>query len=156
MDELRFRAQQSPRNEPPMASFVSPPRNGNGARLPQQAAHDQRANMPRRFTTDSGRVPTLSSMNSSMSSPQRGTGLDANPEYNVGSRPRLDGPQASSGHSSMLANCQSRSRRYTKSNWYVAQMQMSNPCHAAGRPYDLPPKQSEARVTGPGADPDHR
>ncbi|OAQ79983.1 RNA-binding protein [Purpureocillium lilacinum] len=82
MDELRFRAQQSPRNEPPMASFVSPPRNGNGARLPQQAAHDQRANMPRRFTTDSGRVPTLSSMNSSMSSPQRGTGLDANPEYN--------------------------------------------------------------------------
>ncbi|KAK0651430.1 armadillo-type protein [Cercophora newfieldiana] len=47
MDDF-FRTQQSPRGEPQMNSFVSPPRNG-----PQ---------LPRRFTTDSGRVPTLSSI----------------------------------------------------------------------------------------------
>lgn len=59
MDELRFRSQQSPRNESGMNSFVSPPRN----RLPQPGSHDPRSNLPRRFTTDSGRVPTLSTLN---------------------------------------------------------------------------------------------
>ncbi|KAI1869446.1 hypothetical protein JX265_006536 [Neoarthrinium moseri] len=57
MDDYRFRAQQSPRNEAPMNSLVSPPRNGN--RLPQP---DPRTSLPRRFTTDSGHVPTLSSL----------------------------------------------------------------------------------------------
>jgi len=62
MDDLRFRTQQSPRNEPPMNTFVSPPR--NGTRLPQPvSSHDQqRANLPRRFTADSARVPTLSNI----------------------------------------------------------------------------------------------
>ncbi|WQF81591.1 Putative armadillo-like helical, pumilio domain-containing protein [Colletotrichum destructivum] len=44
-----------------MNTLVSPPRNGN--RLPQPVqAHDGRGALPRRFTTDSGRVPTLSSI----------------------------------------------------------------------------------------------
>ncbi|KAI0513161.1 ARM repeat-containing protein [Xylaria bambusicola] len=57
MDDYRFRSQQSPRNEAPMNSLVSPQRNG---RMPSQ---DPRSTLPRRFTTDSGRVPTLSSIN---------------------------------------------------------------------------------------------
>lgn len=80
MDDVRFRSQQSPRNETPMASFVSPPRN-NG-RISQQTSHDQRGNMPRRFTTDSGRVPTLSSMTAALTSPPRGLGLEPTPDYN--------------------------------------------------------------------------
>jgi hypothetical protein len=48
MDDF-FRTQQSPRGEPQMSgAFVSPPRNG--------------PLLPRRFTTDSGRVPTLASI----------------------------------------------------------------------------------------------
>ncbi|OIW27288.1 ARM repeat-containing protein [Coniochaeta ligniaria NRRL 30616] len=49
MDDF-FRSQQTPRGDSQLntAAFVSPPRNG-----PQ---------LPRRFTTDSGRVPTLSSL----------------------------------------------------------------------------------------------
>ncbi len=55
MDDF-FRSQQSPRGESQMSSaFVSPPRNG--------------PLLPRRFTTDSGRVPTLSSITTP---PQRG------------------------------------------------------------------------------------
>lgn len=66
MDELRFRSQQTARNELPMNPLVSPPR--NGTRLPQQVpTRDVRSNLPRRFTTESGRVPTLSSI----TSPQR-------------------------------------------------------------------------------------
>ncbi|KAI0472480.1 ARM repeat-containing protein [Xylaria cf. heliscus] len=57
MDDYRFRSQQqSPRNEAPMNSLVSPQRNG---RMPSQ---ELRASLPRRFTTDSGRVPTLTSI----------------------------------------------------------------------------------------------
>lgn len=48
MDDF-FRSQQSPRGESHVSgAFVSPPRNG--------------PLLPRRFTTDSGRVPTLSSI----------------------------------------------------------------------------------------------
>lgn len=48
MDDF-FRTQQSPRGEAQVGGvFVSPPRNG--------------PMLPRRFTTDSGRVPTLSSL----------------------------------------------------------------------------------------------
>ena len=55
MDELRFRSQQSPRNESSLlGGLVSPPRNGN--RMPQQQG------LTRRFTTDSGRVPTVTSL----------------------------------------------------------------------------------------------
>lgn len=58
-----------------MNSLVSPPRNGN--RLPQPVqAHDGRGALPRRFTTDSGRVPTLSSITG-----QRGP--EVGNDYNV-------------------------------------------------------------------------
>ncbi|KAG6010290.1 hypothetical protein E4U21_007339 [Claviceps maximensis] len=79
MDELRFRVPQSPGNEASMASFVSPPRNNDRHTL--QQSHDFRTTMPRRFTTDSGRVPTLS-MNTALISPPRGLGMDSTPEYN--------------------------------------------------------------------------
>ncbi|CVK84182.1 related to Drosophila pumilio protein and Mpt5p protein [Fusarium mangiferae] len=67
MDELRFRSQQSPRgNDQSMHSFVSPTRNASRMPAPQvnphAGAHDHRSGLPRRFTTDSGRVPTLSSL----------------------------------------------------------------------------------------------
>lgn len=56
---MRFRAQQSPRSDATtMNSLVSPPRN----RLSQtMSSQDPRSTLSRRFTTDSGRVPTLSS-----------------------------------------------------------------------------------------------
>ncbi|OTA54927.1 ARM repeat-containing protein [Hypoxylon sp. EC38] len=60
MDDYRFRAQQSPRNEAPMNSLVSPQRNGRP--MPQPVSQDPRTTLPRRFTTDSGRVPTLSTI----------------------------------------------------------------------------------------------
>ncbi|KAK4186072.1 armadillo-type protein [Podospora australis] len=50
---MDFRSQQAPRGDPQVnvtLGLVSPPRNGNGPLL------------PRRFTTDSGRVPTLSTI----------------------------------------------------------------------------------------------
>lgn len=63
MDELRFRSQQSPRNESSMsfAALTSPIRTG---RLPPPSStHDGgRMNLTRRFTTDSGRVPTITSI----------------------------------------------------------------------------------------------
>lgn len=59
MDNYQYRAQQSPVTDAPMNSLVSPPRNGN--RMPQQ---DLRTTLPRRFTTDSGRVPTLQTLGS--------------------------------------------------------------------------------------------
>jgi len=68
MDEMRFRSQQSPRNDAQINSFVSPPRNG-GNRL-SQPAHDPRSTLPRRFTTDSGRVPTLSTITSQRAGPE--------------------------------------------------------------------------------------
>ncbi|KAL7951035.1 putative RNA-binding protein [Trichoderma barbatum] len=70
MEDLRFRPQQQPRNEPSINPLVSPPR--GAARIPQQqpASHDLRSTLPRRFTTDSGRVPTMSSMNSLTSPPR--------------------------------------------------------------------------------------
>ncbi|OAA76685.1 Armadillo-like helical [Akanthomyces lecanii RCEF 1005] len=77
MDDLRFRQQQqqqqqqSSRNDLPISSLVSPPRNGNSRMAMQQPPpHDHRANLPRRFTTDSGRVPTLSSMTSPTNGPE--------------------------------------------------------------------------------------
>jgi hypothetical protein len=46
-----------------MNSLVSPPRNGGtGNRMPQPVSQDPRTSLPRRFTTDSGRVPTLSNI----------------------------------------------------------------------------------------------
>jgi hypothetical protein len=61
MDELRFRSQQSARNDSPLLGLVSPPR--NGARLPPPThSNDGRTSLTRRFTTDSSRVPTLSSL----------------------------------------------------------------------------------------------
>ncbi len=61
MDELRYRAQQPPLGDATMGSFASPARNGN--RLSQPVPpNDPRSVLPRRFTTDSGRVPTMSSI----------------------------------------------------------------------------------------------
>lgn len=61
MDELRFRSQQSPRNDASLLGLVSPPRNGTRVQQPLQ---DGRNGLMRRFTTDSGRVPTIGSLNS--------------------------------------------------------------------------------------------
>jgi hypothetical protein len=63
MDDYRY-LQQSPRNEQTMNNLISPPRNGGGGSRMNQSSqtHDQRTSLPRRFTTDSGRVPTLSSI----------------------------------------------------------------------------------------------
>lgn len=63
MDELRYRSQQSARNDSSLLGLVSPPRNGNGTRLPQPLhTQDGRGGLMRRFTTDSGRVPTIASI----------------------------------------------------------------------------------------------
>lgn len=56
MDDLRF-----PRTDAGMNGLVSPPR--NSSRFPHSVSgHDHRTSLPRRFTTDSGRVPTLSNI----------------------------------------------------------------------------------------------
>ena len=61
MDELRFRSQKSPRTETTFSGLVSPPR--NSTRLPQPLqTQDGRGGLMRRFTTDSGRVPTIQSI----------------------------------------------------------------------------------------------
>ncbi|KAM0209631.1 hypothetical protein ACHAQI_006372 [Fusarium lateritium] len=78
---MDFRSQQSPRgNDPAMHSFVSPPRNTSripGSQVnPHTGAHDHRSGLPRRFTTDSGRVPTLNSLGA-----QRGQ--EAPQDYNT-------------------------------------------------------------------------
>ncbi|ROT42456.1 ARM repeat-containing protein [Sodiomyces alkalinus F11] len=64
MDERLFMSQHSPRNEssPSMNNLVSPPRNGSRLPQPNAPTHELRSSLPRRFTTDSGRVPTLSSI----------------------------------------------------------------------------------------------
>ncbi|KAH8678116.1 hypothetical protein BX600DRAFT_144907 [Xylariales sp. PMI_506] len=79
MEDFRFRSQVSPRTEAPMNSLVSPPRNGN--RIPQAVSIDPRTTLPRRFTTDSGRVPTLSSLVSQRPVEQPGFPLTVNAEY---------------------------------------------------------------------------
>lgn len=56
MDEMRFRM-----SDPSLGGLVSPPR--NSTRLPQPLPpQDGRGGMVRRFTTDSGRVPTIASL----------------------------------------------------------------------------------------------
>jgi hypothetical protein len=61
MEELRFRSQQSPRTDSSLHGLVSPPR--NTTRLPQPLhSQDSRAGLMRRFTTDSGRVPTVGTL----------------------------------------------------------------------------------------------
>ncbi|KAL2066223.1 hypothetical protein VTL71DRAFT_2294 [Oculimacula yallundae] len=63
MDELRYHGQQTTRNDSSLLGLVSPPRNGNGNRLPQPLqTQDGRGGLMRRFTTDSGRVPTIASI----------------------------------------------------------------------------------------------
>lgn len=68
-NDTRFRAQHSPRSDATtMNAFASPPRNRLSQTFQhqqqqpqqQQPAQDPRSNLSRRFTTDSGRVPTLS------------------------------------------------------------------------------------------------
>ncbi|KAL7926642.1 putative RNA-binding protein [Trichoderma austrokoningii] len=99
MEDSRSRPQQALRNEPPVNPLVSPSR--GAARIPQQQqqqqqpsqqqqqqqplSHDLRSSLSRRFTTDSGRVPTLSSI-SSLTSPPRRTDMsqdfNASQDYN--------------------------------------------------------------------------
>src|SRR5205809_151282 len=62
VDDLRFRSPQSPRDESPFPGFTTPLRS-NGTRMPPPASsNDTRASLPRRFTADSGRVPTMTSV----------------------------------------------------------------------------------------------
>ncbi|KAI1124096.1 ARM repeat-containing protein [Nemania abortiva] len=75
MDDYRFLSQQPARNEAPMNSLVSQQRNG---RMPSQ---DPRTSLPRRFTTDSGRVPTLSSITTTQ--PQEYTSVLPTQQYKV-------------------------------------------------------------------------
>lgn len=57
-NEMRFRSQQSPRSDATTMNTLVSPRN----RLSQtMSSQDPRSTLSRRFTTDSGRVPTLSS-----------------------------------------------------------------------------------------------
>ncbi|KAM3078180.1 hypothetical protein ACMFMG_002523 [Clarireedia jacksonii] len=68
MEELRFRNQQSSRNDASLLGLVSPPRNGN--RMPQSLQQQEnRGALTRRFTTDSGRVPTIASITSQRGAP---------------------------------------------------------------------------------------
>ncbi|KAI0025815.1 armadillo-type protein [Xylariomycetidae sp. FL0641] len=68
MEDYRYRSQQSPRTDAPMNSLVSPARNGRP--MPQPVSQDTRNTLPRRFTTDSGRVPTLSTIASQQRLPE--------------------------------------------------------------------------------------
>jgi hypothetical protein len=52
MDELRFHS----------SGLVSPPRNNGNRVSQQQPLQDGRGGLMRRFTTDSGRVPTIGSL----------------------------------------------------------------------------------------------
>lgn len=64
MDELRFRSQQASRNDTALLGLASPGRNGTRPPPPISTPRDGRGGftLTRRFTTDSGRVPTLSSI----------------------------------------------------------------------------------------------
>ncbi len=94
MDELRFRSQQPSRNDSPLLGLVSP---RNGTRLPPPThSQDGRANLTRRFTTDSGRVPTLNSI----TSPRGQEGQDYAPSVSVDSMH----PQAHNEYSGPLTN----------------------------------------------------
>lgn len=63
MDELRFRSSRNG-NEASLLGLVSPQRNGN--RLPQPlTSQDGRGVLTRRFTTESGRVPTINTIGNS-------------------------------------------------------------------------------------------
>lgn len=142
MEDSRFRPQQAPRNEPPVNPLVSPSR--SAARIPQQqqqqlqqpSSHDLRSSLPRRFTTDSGLVPTLASM-SSLTSPPRRTDMsqdyNGSQDYNNVSRCwRLGCGHASAAsacgarlglsQSSLFCSCATLAdslprRRYTRPNW---------------------------------------
>lgn len=83
MDELRFHSQHSSGHEAPIANpFMSPPRNGSHLpqQHPQRISLDPRSSLARRFTTDAGHVPTLSTFGA-LASPTRG--LDSLQDYNV-------------------------------------------------------------------------
>ena len=85
MDDSRYRPQLSPRNEPRIGAFVSPPRNGGSQQLPQQQqqhhgfSHEARSVLPRRFTTDSSRTPRFPS---ALTSPTRFGEPSSAQEYN--------------------------------------------------------------------------
>lgn len=128
MDDLRYRSQQA-RNDLPISSLVSPPRNGTSRIVQQQPAHDHRANLPRRFTTDSGRVPTLSSMTSSSKAPELSHDYSnvnvsistcSFPRHSLPrSLPRPGGPLETTTALRTLHTDTLDSRRCTKFNWYV-------------------------------------
>jgi hypothetical protein len=89
MEEMRFHSQLSPRNDRTPNPLVSPPR--NGSRLPQQMPmHDPRANLPRRFTTDSGRVPTLATIASPQRLPEPSQDYHANYQIKLLEKKKLE------------------------------------------------------------------
>ncbi|KAH8820489.1 armadillo-type protein [Xylogone sp. PMI_703] len=61
LDELRFRNQTSPRNDSSLLGLVSPPRNTSRVSQPV-LPQDARGGIARRFTTDSGRIPTIATL----------------------------------------------------------------------------------------------
>lgn len=86
---MRFHSQLSPRNDRSANPLVSPTR--NGSRHPQQMPmHDPRANLPRRFTTDSGRVPTLATITSPQRLPEPSQDYHANYQIKLLEKKKLE------------------------------------------------------------------
>lgn len=98
MDELRFRNQQSPRTDTTFngLGLVSPPRNGTTRLPPPLQQQDARGGLMRRFTADSARVPTMSSLTLTT---QRG-----GQEQDFGPSVRLFHPQGTMARSSAVAD----------------------------------------------------
>jgi len=68
MDELRFRSQQS--HDSTLNGLVSPPRGTRVAQPQPLHTQDGRGGLLRRFTTDSGRVPTIGSLQNQRGVPE--------------------------------------------------------------------------------------
>ncbi|KHJ35245.1 putative rna-binding protein [Erysiphe necator] len=67
IDDLRYRSQHSPISDPSLIAMVSPSR--TGTRLTQSTnSQNSRGGLMRRFTTESGRAPALSSVSSQRNS----------------------------------------------------------------------------------------
>lgn len=63
MGELRFPNPKSPTDDAPFSAYVSPPRGQSSFFSPfQPSPTDSRGNLQRRFTTDSSKMSSLSSM----------------------------------------------------------------------------------------------
>src|SRR4030095_12042701 len=63
LEELRFTSPRSPPSESPFSSYPSPPRGQTSFMPVFQPAHDVRANLHRRFTTDASKFPSWTAFN---------------------------------------------------------------------------------------------